>query len=112
MIARSHPPKQPPVPKKALADPDTRRCPTCGRRTAPFDVQRSALIDRLVLLLDVASEGHDADARQLLIAIAHDAKELAEEVAHPDKWSQGQPASELAHELSLLINTMREGATA
>ena len=33
-------------------------------------------------------------------------------LAHPDKWSQGQPATALAHELSVVINQMREGATA
>jgi hypothetical protein len=29
-------------------------------------------------------------------------------LAHPDRWSQGQPASALAHELVLTINRMRE----
>jgi len=29
-------------------------------------------------------------------------------LAHPDKWSQGQPATELAHELSVAINAMRD----
>jgi hypothetical protein len=81
MIARSHPPKQPPVPKKALADPDTRRCPTCGRSPAPFDVRRSALLDTLTLLVDVASEARDADALTLLVAIAQDAMRAAQEVA-------------------------------
>jgi ssDNA-binding Zn-finger/Zn-ribbon topoisomerase 1 len=30
MIARNRPSKQPPLPPKALADPDTLRCPRCG----------------------------------------------------------------------------------
>jgi hypothetical protein len=29
-------------------------------------------------------------------------------LAHPDKWSQGQPASVLAHELAIAINGIRE----
>jgi hypothetical protein len=29
-------------------------------------------------------------------------------LAHPDKWSQGQPATELAHELAIAINATRE----
>ena len=29
--------------------------------------------------------------------------------AHPDKWSQGQPAAALAHELTVAINRLREG---
>jgi septal ring factor EnvC (AmiA/AmiB activator) len=33
-------------------------------------------------------------------------------LAHPDKWSQGQPATELAHELSVVINRLRTGAEA
>jgi DNA repair ATPase RecN len=33
-------------------------------------------------------------------------------LAHPDQWSQGQPATELAHELAVAINKMREGARA
>jgi hypothetical protein len=28
-------------------------------------------------------------------------------LAHPDKWSQGQPATELAHELTIAINAAR-----
>jgi hypothetical protein len=28
-------------------------------------------------------------------------------VAHPDRWSQGQPATELAHELAIQINALR-----
>jgi|RhiMethySRZTD1v2_1073278.scaffolds.fasta_scaffold1341387_1 hypothetical protein len=28
-------------------------------------------------------------------------------LAHPDKWSQGQPASALAHELAIAINDVR-----
>jgi hypothetical protein len=28
-------------------------------------------------------------------------------LAHPDKWSQGQDASQLAHELSVVINSLR-----
>jgi hypothetical protein len=28
-------------------------------------------------------------------------------LAHPDKWSQGQPATELAHEVTILINALR-----
>ena len=27
---------------------------------------------------------------------------------HPDKWSQGQPATALAHELSIVINELRQ----
>jgi hypothetical protein len=29
-------------------------------------------------------------------------------IAHPDKWSQGQPATELAHEIAVAINAARE----
>ena len=29
-------------------------------------------------------------------------------IAHPDKWAQGQPATELAHEMTLTINAIRE----
>ena len=29
-------------------------------------------------------------------------------LAHPDKWSQGQPATVLAHELSVALNALRE----
>jgi Homeobox associated leucine zipper len=29
-------------------------------------------------------------------------------LAHPDKWSQGQPASALAHDLSIHINALRQ----
>jgi hypothetical protein len=28
-------------------------------------------------------------------------------LAHPDKWAQGQPATELAHELSVVITKLR-----
>jgi predicted RNase H-like nuclease (RuvC/YqgF family) len=28
-------------------------------------------------------------------------------LAHPDKWSRGQPATALAHELTVTINTLR-----
>jgi hypothetical protein len=28
-------------------------------------------------------------------------------IAHPDKWSQGQPATALAHELTVVINQLR-----
>ena len=28
-------------------------------------------------------------------------------LAHPDKWSQGQPATELAHELAVVVNSLR-----
>lgn len=28
-------------------------------------------------------------------------------VAHPDKWSQGQPATELAHEITVVLNALR-----
>jgi hypothetical protein len=61
--------------------PDAAPCPFCGRSAAPFHVRRSALLDTLNLLLDLASEVHDADGRQLLLAIARDAKAAAEEVA-------------------------------
>jgi hypothetical protein len=44
-------------------------------------MRRSALLDTLTLLIAIAAEPHDADARQLLLAIAHDAKDLAEDVA-------------------------------
>lgn len=33
-------------------------------------------------------------------------------LAHPDRWAQGQPATALAHELSVAINAMRKGAQA
>ena len=29
-------------------------------------------------------------------------------IAHPDRWSRGQPATELAHELTVTINRLRE----
>ena len=29
-------------------------------------------------------------------------------MAHPDKWSQGQPATALAHEVAAAINTLRQ----
>jgi hypothetical protein len=29
-------------------------------------------------------------------------------LAHPDKWCQGQPATELAHEIAVTVNGMRE----
>jgi hypothetical protein len=29
-------------------------------------------------------------------------------LCHPDKWSRGQPATELAHELSVAINRLRQ----
>jgi hypothetical protein len=29
-------------------------------------------------------------------------------LAHPDKWSQGQPATELAHEITVQLNAWRE----
>jgi hypothetical protein len=29
-------------------------------------------------------------------------------LAHPDRWSQGQPATELAHEISVAVNGLRE----
>ena len=29
-------------------------------------------------------------------------------LAHPDRWNQGQPATELAHELAVAINAQRE----
>src|SRR5262249_14951611 len=29
-------------------------------------------------------------------------------LAHPDKWSQGQPATDLAHELTVAINHLRQ----
>ena len=32
-------------------------------------------------------------------------------LAHPDRWSQGQPATELAHELAVAINAQREKLT-
>jgi hypothetical protein len=38
-----------------------------------------------------------------------DLKELLT-VAHPDKWSQGQPATKLAHELTVAINRLRQHA--
>lgn len=28
--------------------------------------------------------------------------------AHPDKWAQGQPATALAHELTVILNDLRE----
>jgi hypothetical protein len=28
--------------------------------------------------------------------------------SHPDKWSQGQPATELAHEVAAALNTLRQ----
>jgi hypothetical protein len=39
---------------------------------------------------------HDATLKALLF------------LAHPDKWSAGQPASALAHELAVTINRLRE----
>ena len=30
-------------------------------------------------------------------------------IAHPDRWQRGQPATELAHELAITINSLREG---
>lgn len=33
-------------------------------------------------------------------------------LAHPDRWSQGQPATVLAHELSVVINQLRARAQA
>lgn len=30
-------------------------------------------------------------------------------LCHPDRWSQGQPATALAHEMCVAINAMREG---
>lgn len=33
-------------------------------------------------------------------------------LCHPDKWSAGQPATALAHELSIAINALREGRPA
>jgi hypothetical protein len=29
-------------------------------------------------------------------------------LAHPDKWSQGQPATDLAHEIAVTVNDLRE----
>jgi hypothetical protein len=29
-------------------------------------------------------------------------------LAHPDKWSQGQPATELAHEITIALNALRQ----
>jgi chromosome segregation ATPase len=29
-------------------------------------------------------------------------------IAHPDRWQRGQPAAELAHELTVIINSLRE----
>lgn len=29
-------------------------------------------------------------------------------MAHPDKWSQGQPATALAHEVTVALNTLRQ----
>jgi hypothetical protein len=68
-------------PLNSTVDLDTARCPTCGRSFAPFRVRRSALLDVLTILLDVASEARDADGCQLLVALARDAKAAAEEVA-------------------------------
>jgi hypothetical protein len=47
---------------------------------------------------DAATDGDTLDQtlKQLLV------------LAHPDKWSQGQPAAELAHELAVAINKVRE----
>jgi hypothetical protein len=56
-------------------------CPLCGRSPAPFTVQRSDLLDTLTLLADVAVEAHDVDGRQLLLALAWDAKAAAERVS-------------------------------
>lgn len=33
-------------------------------------------------------------------------------LAHPDRWNQGQPATELAHELSVAVNQLRTRAQA
>jgi hypothetical protein len=33
-------------------------------------------------------------------------------LAHPDKWSQGQPATELAHELTVAITAVRQARAA
>jgi hypothetical protein len=32
-------------------------------------------------------------------------------IAHPDKWSQGQPATALAHEITIVLNRLREEVT-
>jgi hypothetical protein len=34
-------------------------------------------------------------------------KELRLVLAHPDKWSKGQPATELAHEITVQLNQLR-----
>ena len=39
--------------------------------------------------------------------VGHELKNLAA-IAHPDKWSQGQPATALAHEVVVMLTTLRE----
>jgi hypothetical protein len=56
-------------------------CSLCGRSTAPFTARRSALLDTLTILVDAASEAHDADGRQLVLSLAQDALYAAQEVA-------------------------------
>jgi hypothetical protein len=54
---------------------------------------------RLRLVQQPAPHEHerlDRDLRRLLV------------LAHPDKWGQGQPATELAHEVAAALNTLRQ----
>lgn len=142
-------------------------CPWRGHQPQPYDHRLSALLDRALLLMDVAQDVKAA-AEELLIDIhilAEENTKLTAKVArlkadkaklerdyqrlidqhntliiaiqkaavgapadpgpldkgalttlltlvHPDRWSQGQPATELAHELTVYINEMRGRAQA
>jgi hypothetical protein len=78
--------------------------------------QRIAAQDRTIALLRASADMY----RQLAVrSLARPGQPLTRDdltqlltVAHPDKWSQGQPATKLAHEITVAINRLREHAEA
>jgi septal ring factor EnvC (AmiA/AmiB activator) len=87
------------------ADADQARTTLRDAQTTIGDLRRRCLaVEMQMLKLKLQyerpspSQGPDIDRalRQLLT------------LAHPDKWSQGQPAGELAHELTVCINDLRQ----
>jgi ssDNA-binding Zn-finger/Zn-ribbon topoisomerase 1 len=97
--------------------------PAC-RFTAQYDEALAAVVaeyqDSHEALLEALRRTHRqlAEARQELeqwqstattipSLAPHDLRKLLV-VAHPDRWCQGQLATELAHELTVSINALRE----
>jgi hypothetical protein len=70
----------------------------CKRLRLEVNALRDSLRDQVWRELGMSSRG----------SVSREALTRLLRLCHPDRWSQGQPATELAHEITVQLNQLRE----